>query len=303
MPDPVVAPETAFDVSCDDVAAEMAGLVGEPSTAVQPVISLVSQMGWVPGPGQHMFQRAGGIACSAGDEERGWEVTMVPDASTVIAGATERGGYYGEVSNCDDGGYCWFEFADGEALLSASVRDPAIGAADTARMDQALRRLAAAASASLREVEYVDSEIVGAPCERFLTEEDVNTLLGVDDAVLVSEFGGWGIPSEVYQVINGSRLCHYSQSGGEYGASYATITTLPAGAWAFIGQGGADSAVKGADAAKTSSGDHGENILDLRVGPDWIRITTYDNGAGALDPHPLAEKVARNLTVGPTAPQ
>ena len=97
-PDPIVEPDAAFDVTCDDVAVEMAALVGEPSTPVEPVMSAISTPGWLPGPGQYMFQRAGGIACSAGDDGRHWEVTIVPDAPTVIAGAEERQGWSNRAS-------------------------------------------------------------------------------------------------------------------------------------------------------------------------------------------------------------
>ncbi|QDE35779.1 hypothetical protein FIV50_13865 [Microbacterium foliorum] len=302
-PEAVVEPETAFDVTCDDVAATMAELLGEPATPVEPVLSVVSAMGWLPGPGQHMFQRAGGIACSTGDTERSWEVTIVPDAEAVIAGATERQGFWGEAASCEDG-RCGFELPDGDVLLSATVVDPDLGAGDTARIEDALRGIAASAASSTREVEYVDSEIVGAPCERFTTPEQVNAAFGVSDAALFTDFGGWGIPAEVYEVVNGSRICYFKSAGSEYeGSSYLMLTTLPAGAWAFEKLGGDPVEVEGADSAKASTGEHGESIVDVRVGLDWIRMVTFDNGAGAADPAPLAETVVRNLTVGHTAPE
>ena len=303
-PEPIVDPETAFDVTCDDVAAEMSALVGDPEMPVEPVLSVVSTMGWIPGPGQHMFQRAGGIACSAGATfDRHWEVVLVPGATAVIAGATERQGYWGEQARCEDS-RCYFEFPDGEVLLTATVTGPGLGGADTERMDEAMRRLAASAASTLREVEYIDSEIVGAPCEKFITEQDVNTLFGVSDAGLYTDFGGWGIPAEVYEYVNGSRICYFRSSESEYeGPSYLMLTTLPAGAWAFETLEGTPVDVEGADAAKASSGEHGENVLDVRVGIDWLRFTTYDNGAGAADPAPLAAAAVRNLTVGHTAPQ
>jgi hypothetical protein len=302
-PEPIVEPESAFDVTCDEVASEMAALVGEPSTPVEPVLSVVSTMGWIPGPAQHMFQRAGGIACSAGDAERNWEVTIVPDAQAVIAGATEREGYWGERAGCE-GGLCSFEFPDGDVLLSASVAEPGLEAGDSAPLEEAMRRLAASAAASVHDIEYVDSDIVGAPCERFLTEQEVKTLFGAPDAMLYTEFGGWGIPAEVYQYVNGSRICLFRSSLGEYeGASYVMLTTLPAGAWAFERLDGTPVDIEGADAAKASVGQYGENVLDMRVGLDWIRLVTYDNGAGAADPAPVGAAVVRNLTVGHTAPQ
>ncbi|WP_091226842.1 hypothetical protein [Microbacterium sp. 3J1] len=301
-PAPIVEPEPAFDVTCDDVAATMAELVGEPSTPVAPVLSLVSAMGWLPGPAQHMFQRAGGIACSAGDAERGWEVSMVPGADAVIAGATERQGYWGEQARCEED-WCTFEFPDGEVLLSASVHEPGLGEADAARGEEAMRRLVASAAASIHDVEYIDSEIVGAACERFITEQEVSELVG-EEAALFTDFGGWGIPAEVYEVVNGSRICYFKSPGSEYeGSSYLMLTTLPAGAWAFEKVDGDPVEWEGADAAVRSSGEHGENILDLRVGVDWIRLMTYDNGSGAADPASFADVVVRNLTVGHTAPQ
>ena len=302
-PDPIVEPETAFDVTCDDVAAEMAALVGEPTTAVSGTLSVVSSSSWTPGPMQYAFQRAGGIACSAGDHPRYWEVTMVPGADSVIAGATERQGYFGEQRRCENA-FCAFEFPEGDVLLSASITDPALGDDDADRVGAALGRLASAAAASIHDVEYVDSDIVGLPCERLITPQQVAAAVG-DDVKLFTDFGGWGIPAEVYQVVNGSRICYYTSGEGDLGslASYLGITTLPAGAWAFEHQGGEPEEVAGAVAAKASAGEHGERILDVRVGSDWIRFTTYDNGSGASDPRPFAETAVQNLTVGVTAPQ
>lgn len=300
---PIVAPDAAFDVTCDDVAGEMAALVGEPSTPVEPMLSVVSTMGWIPGPAQHMFQRAGGIACSAGDEARNWEVTIVPDAQAVIEGATERQGYHGEQATCG-AGMCSFEFPDGDVLLSATMYDPAVTVADSARADEAMRRLAAAAATTVHDVDQVDSDIVGAPCERFITEQQVSELVG-EEAVLFNDFGGWGIPAEVYQVVNGSRICYFTSTGGDLGSisSHLMVTALPAGAWAFDTLTGTPTEVEGADAAKASTGAHGESILDVRVGMDWVRVMTYDNGSGASDPSPLAAAVVRSLTIGQPAPQ
>lgn len=303
IPDEVVEPEAAFDVSCDDVAAEMAGLVGEPSTPVDSALSVVSASNWTPGPMQYTFQRAGGIGCSAGEHPRYWEVTIVPGAESVIAGAAERDGYYGEQRRCETG-VCVFEFPVGEALLTATIFDPEVGGSDTDRVGEALTRLASRAAESLRSVEYVDSDLVGVPCERFITPQQVGATVG-EDVVLFTDFGGWSITSEVYQVVNGARICYFTSADGDLGSlrSYLGITTLPAGAWAFEKQGGAPVEVAGAEAAKSSEGLHGENILDLRVGLDWIRLVTYDNGAGATDPMTYAPTVVQNLTVGMTAPQ
>ncbi|KQZ22502.1 hypothetical protein [Microbacterium sp. Root553] len=303
-PEPIVEPEAAFDVTCDDVAAEMRDLVGEPSSPVEPALSVVSTMSWIPGPAQYMFQRAGGIACSAGATgEQHWEVALVPEAESVIAGATERDGYFGENARCE-AGMCFFTFPEGEVLLTASVHAPGLGNADVERVEEAMRRLAASASASLREVEYIPSEIVGLPCERFITEQEVAGIVG-EDVGLFTDFGGWGIPAEVYEYVNGSRICYYTSATGDLGSisSHLMLTALPAGAWAFERLDGAAVDVEGADAAKASVGENGENILDVRVGADWLRFMTYDNGSGAADPSPLATAAVRNLTVGPTAPQ
>nr|WP_201471229.1 hypothetical protein [Microbacterium hydrocarbonoxydans] len=301
---PIAAPEAAFDVTCDDVAAEMSALFGEPSAPVQPVLSVVSTMGWIPGPAQHMFQQVGGIACSADSEvDRRWEVTIVPDAQAVIEGATERQGYWGEQAGCSDGS-CTFEFPDGDVLLSATVFEPGVTAAETGAVEAAMRRLAADAAATVRQVGRIDSDLIGAPCERFITEQQVNEQFGVSDAVIYSDFGGWGIPAEIYHVANGSRICMYRTAASEYeGPTYLLLTSLPGGAWAFEQQAGISATVEGADAAKTSTGEHGENFLDVRVGADWFRIVTYDDGSGAPDPTPSAESVVRNLTVGQPAPQ
>lgn len=303
-PEPAAVPESAFDVTCDDVAAEMASSIGDPSTTVAPVLSTVSTMSWIPGPAQHMFQQVGGIACSAGSEaERRWEVTIVPDAQTVIEGATERQGYWGEQASCGNGS-CAFEFPEGDVLISATVFQPGVGAAETAAIDAALRRLAAHAAATVHAVERIDSDIVGAPCERFITPQQVNEQLGVSDAMLYTDFGGWGIPAEIYHVANGSRICFFRTGASEYeGPSYLLITALPGGAWAFEQQAGTPVTVPGADAAMASAGEHGESIVDVQVGADWIRLVTFDDGSGAADPTPLAESVVRSLTAGQPVPQ
>ncbi|MFJ4174993.1 hypothetical protein [Microbacterium sp. NPDC089696] len=302
-PEPIVEPDAAFAVTCDDVAAEMAGLVGEPSTPVNPALSIVSGPGWLPGPAQYMFQRAAGIACSAGDTTRNWEVSIAPGAESIVAGATERGGYWGEVGWCD-AGTCMFEFPDGGVFVSASIRDSVIGAGDTERVREALRRLAASAAASIREVAYVDSDIVGMPCEHFITEEGVRDVAG-EDVTLSTKFEGWGIPAEIYEVVNGSRICFFMSTEGDMGTarSYLMVTSLPAGAWAFEKQVGTAVDIEGADAALASEGQHGQRYLDLRIGLDWIRLMTFDNGSGAADPAAYAATVVRSLTTGVTAPE
>lgn len=302
-PEPVVEPDASFDVTCDDVAAALADVIGAPSTPMRPVMSVVSTMNWIPGPAQYMFQRAGGIACSAGDAEAFWEVTLVPGAEAVIAGATERQGYWGEQARCEEGGYCTFEFPDGEVLLSASIHDPALTAADASSIEAALRGLLADAARSVRDIDYGDSDVVGARCERFITTAELSELLGTEVEEF-TDFGGWGIPAEVYNVVNGSAHCLYTSPGSGYEVyTFLQITMLPAGAWAFERQQGDAVAIDGADAAIASTGAHGERILDVRVGPDWIRFTTFDAGSGAADPALIATKVVRNFTIGHIAPQ
>ncbi len=303
--DAFATPEAAFDVTCDDVASALASIIGEPSTPVLPALSTVSTMGWIPGPPQYMFQRAGGIACSAGADPRYWEVYIVPDAQKVIAGATERGGYWGEQGRCEQSGYCGFEFPVGDVLLSATIFDPDLGTADMERVGAVLRTLAGEAADSVHAVEYIDSVLVGVRCERLVTEQELSTYFGAE-ARLFSDYGGWSIPSEVYEVVNGSRHCLYiSPEGGYDAAPYLGITMLPAGAWAFADQQGTPAEVEGADAAVQSVGEHGENHLDVQVGGDWLRFTTYPDGdgGGAVDPALLAARIVRNLTVGHLAPQ
>lgn len=300
-PEPIVAPEAAFDLTCDDVATEMAVLLGEPSTPVEPVMSVISSMSWLPGPAQHMFQRAGGIACSAGAGEEYWEVTIVPGAQAVIDGATERQGWSGERADCGEGS-CYFELPDADVLLSASIRDSALSADDTARIDEALRRLAATAAATVHDIEYIDSDLAGARCERFVTPQEVAEITNAE-TVLIQEFGGWGIPAEVYHVVDGARLCSYSSSQDPYSAeTFVMITFLPAGAWAYDPLAGEAVEVEGADEAITGTDQQGRPVLDLRIGADWVRLTTYED-ARAQALHPLAEKVVRNLTIGHTAPE
>ncbi|MFK4850359.1 hypothetical protein ACI3KT_01875 [Microbacterium sp. ZW T6_19] len=302
-PEPAVEPEPAFDVDCDDVDAALAGVIGESTTPVRPVMSLISTMNWIPGPAQHMFQRAGGIACSAGDDSASWEVLLVPGADAVIAGASERLGYWGERASCEEGGYCHFEFPDGQVLLSATLHDPKLEGADAAKIEEALRTLLAEAAASVHEFALGDSDIVGTRCERFITTAELSQLLGTEVEEF-TDFGGWGVPAEVYSVVNGSVHCLYTSPGSGYEVDiFLQVTTLPAGAWAFEEQEGEVVVVEGTNAAIASKGEHGESILDVLIGPDWIRFMTFDNGSGAVDPVPLATVIVRNLTIGHTAPQ
>lgn len=224
---------------------------------------------------------------------------MIPDAQVVIEGATERHGFWGERAECNESG-CSFEIVDGDVLLSAKITYTG-QVVDAGAAGEALRHLAESASATLHDVESVDSAIEGADCERFLTSQELAEMVGGETRI-VSELGGWGIPAEVYHVVNGSKICIYTDGGDEYsGKHYFTVTTLPGGAWAFEQTPGEAIDVEGADDAKLSTGVSGAMALDLRVGLDWIRLTTHEVDSATLTP--IAEKVVRNLTIGHTAPQ
>ncbi|WP_223622198.1 hypothetical protein [Microbacterium sp. EST19A] len=301
--EPAVEPTPAFDVTCDDVAAEMTTLVGAPSGAVAETLSLVSAPNWYPGPAIHAFQRPGGIACSTGDDDRSWEITILPGAQAVTEGAASRGGYFGEEARCEDSGMCFFQLIEGEVLVSGLVVDPELAPGDAPRIEEGLRRLGASAVSTLRAVELAPSEIVGVECTRFLTAEETAEFVG-GEAFLIDAFGGWGIPSEVYQVVNGSRICYYASGETEYESQgYLTITTLPGGAWAFERiEDGTAVDIEGADAALTGVDEFERPVLDLRIGTDWIRLTTYE-GSGISDLVPLADQIVQNFTVGRPAPQ
>lgn len=301
--EPAVEPAPAFDVTCEDVAAELTTLVGDPAGAVDDTLSLVSSPNWYPGPAIHAFQRPGGIACSTGDSERSWEVTILPGAQAVTEGAASRGGYFGEEARCEDSGMCFFQLIEGDVLVSGIVIDPDLAAGDASRIEEGLRRLGASAASTLRAVEIAPSDIVGVECTRFLTADELSESLG-GEAFLIDSFGGWGIPSEVYQVINGSRICYYASGETEYESQgFLTITTLPGGAWAFEQiEDGTAVDIEGADAALTGIDEFERPILDVRIGPDWIRLTSYE-GSGISDLAPVAEQIVQNFTVGRPAPQ
>lgn len=301
--DPIVEPTPAFDVTCEQVAAEMTSLVGAPSGDVAETLSLVSAPNWYPGPAIHSFQRPGGIACSTGDDDRSWEITILPGAGAVTEGAASRGGYFGEEARCEDSGMCFFQLIEGDVLVSGLVVDEALAPADAPRIEEGLRRLGASAASSLRTVELAPSDIVGVECTRFLTADEIGASVD-SEAFLIDSFGGWGIPSEVYQIVNGSRICYYAAGENEYESQgYLTITTLPGGAWAFERiEGGTAVDIEGADAALTGIDEFERPVLDVRVGPDWIRLTTFE-GSGIDDLAPLAEQIVQNFTVGGPAPQ
>ena len=267
------APTPAFEVDCADVAAAMTSALGEAGGDVAEVLGVWSSPSWYPGPAQHMFQRAGGIACSAGTAEHNWEVTILPGAKETVAGAESRGGYYGEESRCESGGYCFFQLLDGEVLVSATVVDPEKGPDDTAAFDEALRGLGAAAMASLREVDVPESPVEGVDCTRFLTATELAER-------------------------NGARICYYASGDDEYAAQgYIMLTTLPGGAWAFDElEGEEEIEVEGADAARAGVDELRRPVLDLRVGADWLRLTTFD-GSGIDDLAPIAATIADDFAV------
>jgi hypothetical protein len=308
-----VAPEAAFDVTCAGVEAVVNGLIGEPAGVTQPTLGLTSSPNWYPGPAQHMMQRAGGIACSAGDGERRestpgphWEVVLLPNAPALIDGAVRRGaGEFaeGDLVTCDGGG-CRFVLRDGEVLLSGSITVPVFSEADGPRVDQALRPLLAQALRSLREVDRAPSEIMDIACERLLTAQELSDTLGTPLQIIdSSELGGWGIAAEVYVVSEGATYCMYAEGPDLYqDPTRLIITTLPGGAWAFESlEDGTPVVVEGADAALAGTDYYGSSVLDVRVGLDWIRFTTYDGGG--TDLVSIATMAVEHFTQGRPAPQ
>ncbi|WP_217181179.1 hypothetical protein [Streptomyces sp. AC495_CC817] len=301
-PEPMTAPDAAFDVSCDDVGAAFETITGA-LPHEQSALQTFSNMNWIPGPAQYLAQRAGGIGCSAGDESAWWEVLLVPDGDVVVAGMTEKPEGWREHTACVEGS-CSAQLTAGDVVLVAKAYARGIGPGESVEFESAMRGLAERATSSIRAVEYVDSTLVGVRCERFISEEELSAHFGAEVRRLV-DFGGWSVESEVYENVNGSSQCYYAEPvGGVYeAAGYLRITMLPAGAWAFEGQEGTPTTVAGADGAKESPGEHGERHLDVRLGIDWIRITTFDDGSGAPDPVAIATKIVRNFTIGQTAPQ
>lgn len=296
-PDAIVAPEAAFDVSCEDVADEMRAVVGEPAGDVEEALSSVSMPSWYPGPARYAFPRAGGLACSAGDEESNWEITILPEAQAVTAGAADRGGYWGEEARCEESGMCFFQIVEDDILVSGLVVDASLTGDDVQPIEEGLRRLGAAAAATATDVVIAESDIAGAECTRLLTTDELADRLDTE-VFLIDSFGGWGIPAEVYQLVNGARICHYASGENEYESQgFLMITTLPGGAWAFerTAEGTAVD-VEGADAARTVTDEFDRPVLDLRVGADWIRLTTYA-GSGVSDLSPVAEQIVQNYTV------
>lgn len=307
--EPIAAPTPAFDVTCADAAAEMTAIVGAIEGGVVEGLSLWSSPNWYPGPPQRMFERSGGVACSAGSGNHSWDVMIAPGGRAIVEGAAERGANESEGIRCepgdggDDGGSCWFTVEDDDILIHGVVNGLQLAAADTGKVEAAVQRLLEMAARTQREVVLGDSEIVGVPCTRFLTVEEASALTGVD--VRLSErFGGWGIPAEVYYVVNGSEVCSYTSGTSlENEIQHLTITALPGGAWAFEEIQDATAVdIEGADAALTSVDMYGRSVLDLRIGPDWIRLVKTESSAVG-DLASVATGIVKNFTVGHPAPR
>lgn len=304
---PAVAPEIAFDVTCTDVAAEMAGLTDAVDAPVRELLSTVSGPNWYPGPAQYMFPRSGGLACSQDDgEQLIWEIAIIPGAQLALDGLAREG--YEPFSYCDIGG-CQAIVQEGDVLVSGSVSGPTLTAADTERVDAALRRLAVLAADSQRDIEFQDSELAGVGCERLLTAAELSAAWGVRAEMETGfSFGGWGVPAHTYLVVDEAPLCYYSSAAGSYEADpYLTITGLPAGAWAFdLIEGRTPVDVPGVDVAFAgieSTPPFSRPFLDLLVGADWIRLTTYDEGDGSYDLMAIAPQIVEHLATGRPAPQ
>ncbi|MFJ2369434.1 hypothetical protein [Microbacterium sp. NPDC087665] len=297
--DPAGAPEAAFDVTCADVAAVMSALVGETDGPVEERLSLVSSPSWYPGPAQYMMQRANGIACSSGGQDRNWTVTIVPGAQVLLDGAIAQGADATVGARCTDYG-CFADLQFGDVLLSASIAASGFTEADGPRVETELTSLASSAADSLHDVTDVPSAITGIDCATLLSPEALGEQLATNiELVELSVLGGWSIPAEVYFVANGSPYCLYAAGQDIYrDQNYLTVTALPAGAWAFDRIDEATPIeVDGAAAARTSVDSYDRPVLDLKVGADWIRLTTFD-GEGAPDLGPLAAQIVESLTAG-----
>lgn len=313
--EPIVAPTAAFDVTCDDVNATVSGLLGEAVGGEKDALGLTSSPNWYPGPAQYMMQRAGGIACSAGDldafdpnsyPDAYWEIAIVPDAQTIIDGALKRGagGNADMALSCGDG-RCIINLRDEDVLLTGSMTSPGLMQDDQDRVRAAFEELLASAAGTLRDFEYGPSGIAAVSCETLLTAEEVAAQLGAHvEIVDFSRLGGWGIPAEVYYVNDGGRLCMYAEGQDVYNdATLISLTTLPSGAWAFDKlDGGNPVSVAGADAAFSGVDYTGRAVLDVRVGLDWLRFSTAES-AVAPSLAPVAEMAIEHLTRGRPAPQ
>jgi hypothetical protein len=314
-----VAPDAAFDVTCADVADAVENLLGAPVGDAKDILGVTSSPNWHPGPAQHMMQRAGGIGCSAGDAERfdpdsapadHWSIAITPDAQALIDGAVERGaGDAGtEGVYCQEGS-CIFTLRESDILLTGSVWSSGLGEGSGDGVRGAMAGLLASAADSLRDFEYGESKIAGVRCETLLTAEEVTEHLGAHTEIVdYTRLGGWGVPAEVYFVKDGGQYCMYAEGQDVYNdATFVSITTLPAGAWAFENlESGSESGsaveVAGADAALMGVDYYGQSVLDVRVGLDWLRFATPAEQDDS-EMIPLAEMAIEHFTRGRPAPQ
>ncbi|MDZ4044898.1 MAG: hypothetical protein U1E32_03860 [Rhodoglobus sp.] len=313
--EPIVAPEAAFDVTCDDVSGVVTSLLGASVEGEKDALLQVNAPNWYPGPPQFMMQRAGGIGCSAGDPVSSgaegsmdlvWEIVIVPNAQVIVDGVVTRGGRFPEREDvwCGDG-HCQVSLRDGDVLMTGMLRASGLVESDADRVRTAMAGLLASASGTLRDVEYGASEVAGLACESLLTAEELTEQLGTPvEIVDHTRLGGWGVPAEVYYVNNGGRYCMYAEGQDVYhDATLLSFTTLPSGAWAFETlDGETPVTVAGADAALSGVDFYGRPVLDVRVGLDWLRFVTPDSSdASAMTP--IAEMAIQHLTRGRPAPQ
>ncbi|WP_426188425.1 hypothetical protein [Microbacterium sp. TWP3-1-2b2] len=297
---PVSEPESVFDIDCADVAVAMNDFVGFGADGVKERMSLASAPNWYPGPAEFMMKRAGGMVCAYDGEQRAdgmqdaWEVVIVPDAQRMINSLVSNG-YAEQPSECLEGS-CTLMARAGDALLVGSVHSAQIASDATEGARALAQTWAENASAGQQEepFEVVASEVAGADCEQLMASARLGELWGVTTH-LTDEFGGWGVPAEVYLVVDGAVICIYGD-GGEYdGVQHLQLTDLPGGAWAFdLIEGRTPITVTGADKAYSGMGGtstYPAPFIDILVGADWIRLT----GTGSSgDLEPVAEAVAAN---------
>jgi hypothetical protein len=291
---PASAPESAFDLPCDDVLHEMIGLFGTPAAPVLEHLWVQESPNWYPGPAQYMFQRAGGVICSYDDGEVAWQVTAIPGAQAALDDLAAEGyDDHDQSSYCADAS-CTIIVREGDALLEARVLAPELGESDLDRVRDVVAVLATRAAETATEVDIVPSAIHEATCEQLLAPGSVTELWSVP-AKIDDDFGGWGIPASVYWNRDGARACIYNEIPGSYeGEQYLTLTTLPAGRWASelpTGRSAVD--VAGADGAYAGVDEYDRSFVDVVVGEDWVRVSASDRAAEELTP--VAAVVARNM--------
>lgn len=271
----------------------MGEFAGFPADQAKERIAITNSSSWYPGPAEFMAQRAGGVVCGYDGDDGHWDVMILPNAQTIIDGmALKR--MTEEPSQCNEGS-CTLMAREGDALLFGGVNAPSL----TEDSVSAARLLAQTwvdrASASQDEAgfEVSASAIAGVGCDVLLPADDLNALWGVD-AKMQDEFGGWGVPAEVFFVVDGGTFCVYdSDPGGYEGEQYLILTDLPGGAWAFdLLEGRTPTQVAGADAAY--EGHHsGTRFVDILIGADWVRLTFAADAP--YDLVAAAELVAANV--------